>query len=82
MQPNSELLVNSEGTTLILTHKDDLCSNQSLDYIFRINPKSLFKRRRSDIDSQPSQEQRQCRLSIPSGNARVEKFFSVLFSYI
>jgi len=61
----------------VLTHTDDLCSNQSLDYIFRINPKSLFKRKKSDIENQPAQQQKQqmCRLSIPSGNARVEKFF-------
>jgi len=59
----------------VLTHKDDLCSNQSLDYIFRLYPKRLLSTKgvRDLEDNQPSQKQ--SNLRIPEGSARVEKFF-------
>jgi len=31
----------------VLTHKDDLCSNQSLDYIFRLHPSNVYKSTKS-----------------------------------
>jgi len=58
----------------VLTHKDDLCSNQSLDYIFRLHPKLSNNKKSRDLEeSQPLQKQ--SRLIIPDGSARVEKFF-------
>jgi len=58
----------------VLTHKDDLCSNQSLDYIFRLYPKQLLGAKKiRDLENQPMQKQ--SNLRIPEGSARVEKFF-------
>lgn len=36
---------------IVLTDKDDLCSNQSLDYIFRLYPKlSPIKKKVTDLE--------------------------------
>lgn len=35
---------------VVLTHKDDLCSNQSLDYIFKLSPKTIFRSRAGDLE--------------------------------
>jgi hypothetical protein len=58
----------------VLTHKDDLCSNQSLDYIFRLHPKSLVKNKRGDIE-EGGLLSKQGKLQIIDGSAKVEKFF-------
>lgn len=56
----------------ILTLPEDHCSNQSLDYIFLFNPKSLYKKG-DDVEDQPFIKQR--KLKVIDGSARVEKFF-------
>jgi hypothetical protein len=58
----------------VLTHKDDLCSNQSLDYIFRLHPKSLAKTKHNDLE-EGQLFQKQGKLHISEGSAKVEKFF-------
>jgi len=57
-----------------LTAKD-LCSNQSLDYIFRLNPKTL-KNREAGVELEENKPfQKPSKLHIQEGSARVEKFF-------
>jgi endonuclease/exonuclease/phosphatase family metal-dependent hydrolase len=58
----------------VLTHKDDLCSNQSLDYIFRLHPKSIVNTKRRDIE-EGGLLPKQGKLRIIEGSAKVAKFF-------
>jgi endonuclease/exonuclease/phosphatase family metal-dependent hydrolase len=58
----------------VLTHKDDLCSNQSLDYIFRLHPKGLAKTKTHDIE-QGGLLPNQSKLQIIGDSAKVERFF-------
>jgi len=54
----------------VLTDRDDLCSNQSLDYIFQLTPKSLFTE-----EFEKKLPLKKSRLQIMDQSARVEKFF-------
>lgn len=56
----------------VLTHKDDLCSNQSLDYIFHLNPKALLKK--LGCSEKGEGANREGKLQIVKGSAKVEPF--------
>jgi len=59
---------------IVLTHKDDYCSNQSLDYIFKLSPKTLFtKHDNSDLEEGQGFV-RQRKLKVVPDSAKVEKF--------
>jgi endonuclease/exonuclease/phosphatase family metal-dependent hydrolase len=59
----------------VLTLNDDLCSNQSLDYIF------LYTPRVSKDQVNPEQPSTKRRLNVLDGSARVEKFFLEDFEF-
>jgi len=55
----------------VLTAKEDLCSNQSLDFIFNLTPKSIMKTKGVNISDHLAEQ----RLSIVEESAEVRKFF-------
>jgi len=54
----------------VLTAVEDLKSNQSLDFIFRLHPTSISKN-----STEGQMMQKKGKLHIPPGSAKVEKFF-------
>jgi len=59
----------------VLTLKDDLCSNQSLDYVF------LYTPRMNKDQVNPEEQTTNRKLHIVEGSARVEKFFLEDFEF-
>jgi len=55
----------------VLTSKHSLCTEQSLDYIFKYVPRSLLEDNSTSWDSKPSTNDR---LTVMKGSAKVEKF--------
>jgi len=53
----------------VLTHTDDLCSNQSLDYVFQ------YSMKKQNDQNQVPPEKTKRRLNVMDGSAKVEKFF-------
>jgi len=65
---------NGKPMETVLTDKDDLCSNQSLDYIFKLNLKNFDKTRDGDLEEGGISPKKR-KLRIQEGSAKVAKFF-------
>jgi len=59
----------------VLTHKDDHCSNQSLDFIFRLNPRSIFNTSSQRDLEEGDNYLRQNKLRVAKKSAKIQKFF-------